>query len=253
MDLREVAAQSSIRHPWEMSRFRFFGDLLRSRNTLVGNASVLDVGAGDGFVSAQLAEESSPDCEFTCWDVEYEENAAVVLGLESHANVSLQKERPDSRFDLIMALDVLEHVEEDLELLDTLVSENLSDDGLVLISVPAWQALYSQHDEELTHLRRYSSESLGTLLKRAGLQKIEGGGLFHSLLVPRAITKLKESLLSAKKDKNEGTTLSWNHGPLITRAVYSALRLDNAISRVVAKTPISLPGLSLWALCRVSK
>ncbi len=251
MDLREVAAQSANRHPWEMSRFRFFGDVLQRHRVLQRPANVLDVGAGDGFVSAQLAHESDEQCMFTCWDVEYENDAAAALGLENNPQVSLECDRPSSSFDLIMALDVLEHVEEDVELLSTLVSENLSNDGMVLISVPAWQALFSRHDEDLTHLRRYSPRSLRILLKASGLSMVEGGGLFHSLLLPRAITKLRETLVPVPSE-SDGSTLSWDHGPVLTQAVYSALRIDNALSRFVAKTPFSLPGLSLWALCKAS-
>ncbi len=249
MDLREVSNQSSQRHPWEMARARFFGNLLHDSGVLSKPTEVLDVGAGDGFVSACLAKENHPGCQYLCWDIEYEENVNELLAPTMPEQLRFSRSRPDSTFGLIIALDVLEHVQDDAELLATLVRENLSEDGMVLVSVPAWQILFSRHDKELTHHRRYSPQGLRSILEAAGLEIQLSGGLFHSLLLPRSLTKLRETLIP-QAPSAEPLSLAWSYGSLAAKAVYSVLRVDNAVSKWLAQSQHFLPGTSQWALCK---
>ena len=53
MDFAENKAALTTRHPWELARFEFFERILRDHNLLKPEAKFLDVGAGDGWVSAQ--------------------------------------------------------------------------------------------------------------------------------------------------------------------------------------------------------
>lgn len=249
MDLREIPAEASARHPWERARYRFFADLLARNGALSSPISVLDVGSGDVYFSRQLLAESAPRTRICCWDTSYDEHSAAALGVFSISRLSLTRSRPLGKYDLILALDVLEHVQDDDALLWTLKSENLRPGGLLLLSVPAFPALYSRHDARLLHHRRYSPQMLRELLAGAGLNVIEAGGLFHSLLLPRALEKLHELISPAKE--HEGTpSMAWRHGPFTTQLVYGLLRLDNLLSRATASPTFLLPGLSLWALCK---
>lgn len=71
--------------------------------------------------------------------------------------------------DVITCLDLLEHVENPNEVLREF-ERVLKDDGRIIIMVPAFQILWSQHDEALCHLRRYERESLTVDLDEAGLR-----------------------------------------------------------------------------------
>ncbi len=66
---------------------------------------------------------------------------------------------PPGTFDLVVALDVLEHVEEDEAALRSLV-EMAKPGGRILLTVPAIQALWGSHDRRLRHVRRYDSARL---------------------------------------------------------------------------------------------
>ena len=62
---------------------------------------------------------------------------------------------------------------------------------------------------------------------------------------------LKEKLLKPAPLEEE-PTLQWQAGPLMSKLVTGALRVDNTLSRWASDAGISLPGLSLWALCQPS-
>lgn len=74
----------------------------------------------------------------------------------------------DGVFDTIVVLDVIEHLEDDTAFLRA-TSGLCAEGGRVLISVPAFQALWSRHDETFGHFRRYSAAQLERLVREAGL------------------------------------------------------------------------------------
>ena len=65
----------------------------------------------------------------------------------------------DIRFDLILALDVLEHIEDDNEVIQ-MFYKKLNKNGKILITVPAYQFLFSSKDEILMHKRRYNLKEI---------------------------------------------------------------------------------------------
>lgn len=245
MDLREERAEGAPRHPWEVARFRFFADVLR-RHGKLGASRVLDIGSGDAWFATQLLAKLPPGVEVTCWDTGYEDGAAS----RGAPELRLVKERPEGAVDLLLLLDVLEHVEDDVGFLATLVRENARPGSTVLVSVPAWQSLFTAHDTFLHHFRRYSPAQGRALLERAGLAIVAQGGLFHSLILPRALGKAREFVQArvlSTSVESKGT--EWSGGPLLSKAVGAALAADNAVSRVLAERELDVPGLSWWALC----
>jgi SAM-dependent methyltransferase len=73
----------------------------------------------------------------------------------------------DRNFDLVVLLDVLEHLEDDAASLCGLRAR-LKSDGALLVTVPAWRFMWSHHDEIHHHKRRYSIRSLCTVVRNAG-------------------------------------------------------------------------------------
>ena len=251
MDLRERPARQGERHPWEQARLAFFSQVLLDAGLLEKAASLLDVGAGDAWFSRSLLPACASGTRITCWDIEYDEGARANLDLTHNSSVCLRADRPDRQFDLILMLDVLEHIDDDAAFLATTVRENLAPGGALLLSVPAWPSLMSSHDAALQHRRRYRPADLHALIRAAGLSRTRGGGLFHSLLAPRGLAVVRERLFSAP-DLAAAPELTWNRGPLVTRLVRGALGFDNWISAVASRAQLSVPGLSSWALCRRS-
>jgi 2-polyprenyl-3-methyl-5-hydroxy-6-metoxy-1,4-benzoquinol methylase len=69
------------------------------------------------------------------------------------------------KFDLVVATDVIEHIKNDKKEIIK-ISHLLKKDGYILITVPAFQSLYSSKDISLKHYRRYNKENLRDLLNK---------------------------------------------------------------------------------------
>ena len=82
-------------------------------------------------------------------------------------------------FDLVLALDVIEHVEDDLHALAE-CNRILKDEGLLVVTVPAFMTLWSPWDEALGHHRRYTAGALSRTARQASLSiaRISYGFLF---------------------------------------------------------------------------
>jgi SAM-dependent methyltransferase len=255
MDLRERPSSVTIRHPWETVRARFFCRVLA--NPVVDAVRVLDIGAGDGFVASQMLAALPGGSTVTCVDSEYSDQHLAELRASSPRGLGFARTAPAQAFDVIVMLDVLEHIADDRGFLRDFVMPRLRPDGLVLVSVPAYQALYTQHDVVLGHHRRYSGSQLRAALESAGLRIRIDGSLFGSLLLPRALGKALERARGVRSEPSMNgladqisTGIShWSHGRVVTTAIQTALELDARACELAARLSAPSAGLSVWALC----
>jgi len=247
MDLTERSGTNGRRHPWELARAGFFISLLRQHGLLDGSARWLDVGSGDAWLAAQIRNAVADEATFTCWDVNYTSEELESLGAEIEG-VRFTAARPAESFDRVLVLDVIEHVEDDEDFVARIVDELVGPGAFVLVSVPAYQSLFSSHDHLLRHHRRYSPSACRRVLVDAGLKIVADGGLFASLLPPRLV-QLAGERLGVLKGASSGVG-DWRGGSLVTTAVEQGLTLDAKVSLALGERRISVPGLSFWALCR---
>ncbi|MFS8585198.1 MAG: methyltransferase domain-containing protein [Acidimicrobiia bacterium] len=244
MDLAERGdVETPHRHPWEVVRARFFRSLITRHAGGTPPRRILDVGAGDGFFAGELSRETAGAAEIVCWDVNYRSED---LAADLPPGVVRTAEEPSGTFDLVLLLDVLEHIDDDAGFLDRSVLPHLAEGALVVVSVPAYQRLFSSHDEALDHRRRYSPGRLRALLAPR-LDVVERGGLFASLVPVRAAEVVRERLVGPPPSHGIG---AWRGGPALTRAVSGALAADAAVGRWLARRGVVAPGLSTWAVCR---
>jgi hypothetical protein len=210
----------------------------------------LDVGSGDAWFAQSLRKELTDDARITCWDPNY---TAEDLGDPANAAEGLEfvTERPDGRFDGVLMLDVIEHVDDDHNFVGDVVKDSLSESGWILVSVPAFQSLYSEHDTQLKHFRRYSPKQCRSLLESSGLTVEAEGGLFHSLLVPRIVRALLERV-HQPRSSSRGLG-DWHQGPAVTWLLTSGLSLDGRVALLLSRQRrVVIPGLTYWAFCRRS-
>ena len=252
MDLRERQAAPSHRHPWETARARFVVDLLAEHGVKGDGARrprVLDVGAGDGFIAGVVAEAA---CEVVACDVAF--SPADVAALSAVAGVTATTRLPDGAFDAGLALDVIEHVDDDVALLAELRAR-VRPGGLVVVTVPAWPALSSRHDIALGHRRRYTPRACRAAAEAAGLVVERAGGLFHALLLPRGLAVLGEVVAgvrgAAVVHADRFGVGAWRHGRIVTGAIVGALRLEQRLSRRWSRRGVWVPGLSYFVVARV--
>lgn len=200
------------------------------------------MGAGDSWFATELQRTTLTHATVVCWDTNYT-NDDLATPLPDGITRTVLSPTPGA--DLVLALDVVEHVADDHEFVGMLRSM-ANERGVVVVSVPAHQWLFGRHDVALGHHRRYSLSELRSLLSDA-FDIVEYGTLFTSLLPPRALAVLLERRATAHDDVEPES--HWTHGPVLTSLVTTALRVDMALGRLLARIGLRLPGLSVWAVC----
>jgi hypothetical protein len=200
----------------------------------------LDVGAGSGFFSRTLL--SAGRCEAaTCVDIAYESDRT-----ELHCGRPIAFLRSLDRVtqDLILMMDVIEHVDDDVGLVRS-YADRMPPGALVLVTVPAFQALWSGHDVFLEHRRRYTMAGLCRTLEQAGLEVMRCRYFFCALLPAIGVMRLWGRLRLVSSGFAPRSDLRV-HGPRI-----NALLL--AIHEVERRTVFRvnrLAGLSIFCLAK---
>lgn len=248
MDLVEQHGNIARRHPWETARADFFLRLCAGEESV--SRSVLDVGAGDAWFATGFCQRYPRD-HVVCWDAGYTAERMRTLQVAT-PGLTYVASAPEGPFDLVLLLDVLEHVQDDAAFLRDVLAR-LRGGGTVIVSVPAWPWLYGPHDVHLGHCRRYSPAGARRLLSAAGLKVEQAGGLFHALLPARALAVLA-GRLSPHKETDTGRPVAdlgnWGAGAAVTRVLDGILRLEGRVSQRLAAMGVEMPGLSWWARCR---
>jgi SAM-dependent methyltransferase len=242
VDLAE-RGENARRHPWETERSRFFRSLIAHHVGDRPPRRILDIGAGDGWFAGELSQVMTDSSGIVCWDVNYR---SADLQADLPPGVVRTADEPAGTFDLALLLDVVEHISDDAAFLDSSVLPHLTPESLVVVSVPAYQGLFSSHDEALAHHRRYSPARLRALLAPR-FEILARGGLFASLLPLRAAAVVRERLAGPPESHGIG---GWNAGGGTTRAVSAVLAADAGVGRWLAHRGVATPGLSTWAVCR---
>lgn len=95
----------------------------------------------------------------------------------------------DSSVDLLSALDVIEHLDDDMRALNEF-HRVLQPEGLLLVTVPAYRFLWSEHDEALMHRRRYVASELHVKLTRTGFRVLKRSYAVFFLFFPIVFYRL---------------------------------------------------------------
>lgn len=205
--------------------------------------SYFEVGCGTGGVLRSFAEQ------FPSWKisaVEYFESAAgfVRTQLGDRAEITCADARDLSlfgRFDLVGSFDVLEHIEEDVEVIRE-VADTLKPEGGFIITVPQHQCLWSARDDEGGHKRRYSRSEMIEKLTNNGFEIVMVSS-FVTFLFP--VMWLSRLVSRSSADKSRSRELKIN--PLINTILAIPLKLE----RFLIRLGVSLPfGGSLLVVAR---
>lgn len=242
MDIRELGKNKTCRHPWETARLTAIQRILAP--FAFEGIRVLDVGSGDGFIARGLFNYLEKK-EITAVDIHITNE--LTQEFESFpGNIQYLRELPEEAvFDLLLLLDVLEHVEDDRTFLADLVNKHTVMGGMVLITVPAFQSLFSSHDVFMKHFRRYALRDLSEIVSADGLKVILSGYLFLSLLLPKLV--LYKLLKRGKRFEGVG---QWSQGRIVSKFFECLLHVDNYVLMSTCRLGIRLPGLTGWVLCK---
>jgi SAM-dependent methyltransferase len=214
----ERMAETQQVHWWFAGRRLILNHLLDSLR-LSPKSSILEVGCGTGANIPMLQKFGSVAAVEL--DSFARDHVRAAMKIEV-APGSLPDELPyaDRKFDLICLFDVLEHVERDQEAL-CILRERLAPKGLLIITVPAYQWLYSSHDVQHHHYRRYTARRLRTMAKAAGLRPTRVG-YYNTVLFPLAlIRRFAEKLLNLHPIDDSALP-----GSLLNHFLYRAFSLE---------------------------
>jgi SAM-dependent methyltransferase len=148
------------------------------------------------------------------------------------------------QFRLVLATDIIEHVDEDLLALSE-IHRVLSQNGVAIITVPAFQMLWGLQDQVAHHKRRYLINSLKCRLELAGLICQEIFYFNYVLFLPILLARQIVKILPIKTLHSENQI----NTPLLNRVLTTIFLVDVWLARRI-KTPL---GVSILAVVRPSK
>jgi len=232
--------QAEDRHWWYRGRRTVIDGLLAGM-PLPRGARILDAGCGSGRNMVELAAYG------TVTGIELSDTSVVLAKARDAGEVLagsvLEMPFADDSFELAVSLDVIEHLEDDRAALREL-RRTVAPGGALLVTVPAYQWLWSGHDEINHHHRRYTRRSLQRVAERAGWRQ-ERTTYFNSLLLPAAI------VLRVLERVNTKTTESsldlWVPPEPLNWMLERPLALEAAMIKRGGRIPA---GLSLLAIFR---
>lgn len=177
-------AATEATHWWFVGR-RSIIDAVLDQIDLPQDGTILEAGCGTGGNLATLARRG----RITAFDPHID---ALAFAQNRHPELDIRQgalpsELPynEGSFDLVAALDVLEHVEDDRASAHALVSL-VRPGGWLIVTVPAHQALWGTHDRRLHHLRRYGRRQLLDLFAECDVDLVRTTP-FNIVLSPLAI------------------------------------------------------------------
>lgn len=232
MDYKDYLAGASQEHFWFTAKRELIGTLLTSLQ-LPKTASILDVGAGTGDDLDVISTHG------TVYVLDIDQRALDVIPSHMVAEKKLGNACAipyhDNCFDIVLVCDVMEHVENDAQMVREMYRV-LKPGGSLVFTVPAFNCLYSRHDRYLGHMRRYDKK---TLIKLLGAFSQTRLGYWNCLLFPVAAL---ERLI-----RKNSTTSHEVRPPcaLINKMCLYLLRMENWL--INKKIPLPI-GLSLFGI-----
>jgi SAM-dependent methyltransferase len=232
----EAMAEHDERHWWYRARREVVAALIERVVQPPMDAKLLEIGCGTGHNLAMLGKFGRVDAlevDGIARGMAEERLGRPVLSAPLPELAGI----PDDRYDVVAALDVIEHIRDDKAALDG-VARVLKPGGKLVMTVPAHQWMWSAHDVVNHHQRRYSKARLRRLIDGSPL-RLDSIGYLNSLLFPVAVAQRLASKISGRDDANLAPP---------AEPINQALeRVFAAERRVIGRVPLP-PGLSLFAV-----
>jgi hypothetical protein len=226
MDLKELENGVNPDTHWyyqskKLPLLRFAEQLAKAGRPL----TIIDIGSGSGFFAYEL-EKTLGAAIAKVWlvDIGYSE---AEMAPTRGAKVEMVHDVPMNVTDgLFIMMDVLEHLPDDLAMLQRVKASAVGDNNHFFITVPAFQSLWSGHDVFLEHYRRYTIPMLSGVLHKAGFRRIRNyylyGALFPLVWTVRRLNNLR---------KNEAASNMKPSHPLVNKVLLGLNSLEMKFSR----------------------
>jgi SAM-dependent methyltransferase len=213
-------------HFWFVGRRKIFMHLLDCELDARSDLTVLDVGCGAGGMLGPLSKygevtgvDTSPELVDFCRGRGFER---VLVGSATDLPVDR------GSVDLITLFDTIEHIADDGRALEQCRAA-LSADGLLFVSVPAYQFLYANNDRVAHHERRYTARQLRGKLISAGFTPTKVT-YFNALLFPAILPVVLAKKLKERRSAPDDTTnLSHQLPPILNRVLAATMSSERPL------------------------
>lgn len=232
-DLTDKNGEKSF---WVRSRNRLFKRLVYDNLVSTGKTKLLEIGCATGGFIQQIVENEK--LEITGSEIYLKgllyakKNLPHVAFIQFDVTQGLIGEE----FDLIVAFDVLEHIENDVAAIRN-INQMLHKGGGLIITVPQHKFLWSKLDEILKHKRRYSRRELVTKLQENGFD-IRHVTSFLFVLFP---LMLISRMFDKGRDKSQSDEVALQQRVKFSNALNWVFDLFMRIDEVLIRLGISLP------------
>lgn len=227
----------------ELSRLEARHFWFRIRNRLIvwalekyspGFRSFLEIGCGTGYVLSGIAK-AFPDTEIHGSEVFSTglDFAAVRLPGIDLMQMDARNIPYRDEFDVIGAFDVLEHIEEDEQVLEQ-IHAALKPRGIMLLTVPQHAWLWSVVDEYACHVRRYSAKELHAKVAGAGFEILRSTSFVSALLPAMWVSRFAQK----SSTKNIDATAELRISPWLNRIFESILNAEARMIRNGVNFPL---------------
>lgn len=216
-------------HWWFRARLEILEDLINSKIYKGKPLKILNAGVATGATTKMLESFGHVT------SLEYDEDCCKFLRNELDIEVT-QGSLTDLPFasdsyDLVCAFDVIEHIEDDTKAVEE-IQRVLKSEGHYFVTVPAFQFLWSEHDEVNLHFRRYSLKQLSSLFTKSNL-KIDLKSYFNSMLFPpiamvRTLSKLIPKKNNGKEQKQSDFS-KFSSGRLSDKILYRIFKSEQKL------------------------
>lgn len=214
-------------HFWFRSRIQAFKKFASKFEDFSQPKSVLEIGCGNGLVRRQLEV-------FSAWETDGADINHEALKLNVNLkgktylyNIHERKEELKDKYDVVILFDVLEHIPDTTEFLESCLY-HLKPGGMLYINVPALNKYKSDYDEVVGHIRRYDKKMMAEEFKNLNA-KVTGQRFWALSLVPALILR---KMMVKRKKKDIGEVVEKGLNPpnkLVDGAFYSMLQLENTL------------------------
>lgn len=197
---------------------------------------ILDIGCGGGVLLEELNSEHEafglePNSEFAAQSAARERIQVATVETADY---------PSGSFDMVLILDVLEHLDDPIDALRR-ARNWIAEDGLLIVLVPAFAWLWTRHDEINDHRCRYTRRQLKAQLKASGWRARKTRYLFAALIPPKLIQLGLGKLGRARITNDPKLPPGW-----LNSIAAFVLRADAAVAQSILGS--AWPGTSLLAV-----
>lgn len=217
---------------WNRARKNIIIDTIINNIYNLESKKLLDIGCGSGDFLSSISQYVSNCIGIEGYEYSHKKYNNIKIcnifdnGLEDHS------------FDIITSLDVMEHIENENDFLNEI--KRLSNGKYILLTVPAYQFLFTYHDEINNHYRRYNKNRLKKLLLENSFEIVKISYFNFFLFPPFFIVRIIDKIFNLKRIEKEKNTI-------FNELLYKIFNFEKYLLR-----RINLPfGSSLIVLCKL--